>query len=64
MGSDKKASFYKSGKRGGLVQAVILGSLFVAAILILGTVWTGRSASRDAEKARSLLKQIRKADQS
>ncbi len=38
-------------KKGSVVQAVVLGCLIVAVILIVGTVWTGRSASIDAEKA-------------
>ena len=38
-------------RRSGVIQAVIFACLIVAAILIIGTVWTGKSASRDAEKA-------------
>ncbi len=38
-------------KKGGIIQAAIIGTLMVVAILIIGTYLTGRSASRDAEKA-------------
>ncbi len=50
---DIKQSGSGSGKekRSGVLQAAIVGSLVVAAILIVGTVLTGRNASRDAEKA-------------
>ncbi len=40
-----------TAKKGGIIQAAIIGSLIVAAILIIGTYLTGRSASLDAEKA-------------
>ncbi len=39
------------GKKGGIVSAAVIGVLAVAAVLIIGTMWTGRSASRDANKA-------------
>ncbi len=32
-------------------QAVILGSLIAALILVIGTIWTGRSTSRDTDDA-------------
>ncbi|MBQ7582892.1 MAG: hypothetical protein IJU25_08750, partial [Lachnospiraceae bacterium] len=51
MGTEKKNRDFDHDRKGGIVQATILGSLVVAVILIIGTVWTGRSASRDAEKA-------------
>ena len=38
-------------KKGGIIQAAVIGTLMVAAILIIGTYLTGRSASKDAEKA-------------
>ena len=38
-------------KKTGIIQAAIIGSLVVAAILIIGTYLTGRSASTDGEKA-------------
>ncbi|MBR6315750.1 MAG: response regulator [Lachnospiraceae bacterium] len=38
-------------RRGGVIRAAVLGSLIVVVILIVGTIWTGRSASRDTEKA-------------
>ena len=34
-----------------LMAVVIFGSIAIALILILGTIWTGKSASRDTEKA-------------
>ncbi len=38
-------------KDGNWLWAVIAGGIIVAAILVLGTVWTGRSARRDMEDA-------------
>ncbi len=38
-------------KRTGIVSAAVIGVLAVAAILIIGMIWTGRSASRDANRA-------------
>ena len=38
-------------KKPSIIQAAIIGSLVVAAILIIGTDLTGRSASTDGEKA-------------
>ena len=33
------------------VRIAAIGALFVAAVMIIGTIWTGRSAGRDSEKA-------------
>ena len=38
-------------KQIGIMGAVVFGSLIVALILVLGTIYTGRSASSDTEKA-------------
>ena len=38
-------------RRGGVIRAAVLGSLIVVIILIVGTIWTARSASHDTEKA-------------
>ena len=51
MWSDKLKSSPGIEKKGGILQAAIVGSLLVAIILIVGTLLTGKSASRDAEKA-------------
>ena len=51
MGSENSKGLFGKEKKNGVMQGVILGCLLVAAILIIGTIWTGRSASRDAEKA-------------
>lgn len=40
----------ESNKKNMMVVAV-MGSIVVALILILGTIWTGRSASRDTQQA-------------
>ena len=50
MNKDKEIKPF-SVRRGGVMQAAVVGCLIVAAILIIGTIWTGKSASRDAEKA-------------
>ena len=34
-----------------IMTVAIVGSIIVALILIIGTVWTGKSTSRDTEKA-------------
>ncbi|MCR5302323.1 MAG: hypothetical protein K6E49_07760 [Lachnospiraceae bacterium] len=47
----KIGDWFQSIKRGGVLQVAVAGSLIVAAILIVGTIWTGRSASHDAEQA-------------
>ena len=39
------------GKQGGLKKTALIGIFIVIAILIVGTLWTGRSAREDAEKA-------------
>ena len=41
----------KTMNRKKLMAAVIFGSIVVALILILGTIWTGKSASSDTEQA-------------
>ena len=35
----------------GIIRLAIIGSVIVAIILVLGTIWTGRSAGEDTEKA-------------
>ena len=47
----KPKKFSAALRRGGVIRAAVLGSLIVVVILIVGTIWTGRSASRDTEKA-------------
>ena len=51
MGELKQGHDRTGAKKTGLVSAAVVGVLAVAAILIIGTIWTGRSASRDANKA-------------
>ena len=51
MAFDRLKKRFGANKPGGVLKAAILGSIIVAAVLILGTIWTGRSASRDAEAA-------------
>ena len=46
-----KSSSDENVKRGGIIQAAVIASLIVAAILIIGTIWTGRSASTGAGRA-------------
>ncbi len=41
----------RTEKRGGIILAAVAGSVIVAAILIIGTLLTGRTAGRDTEKA-------------
>ena len=48
MGVEKSKAFFNREKKGGVVQAVVLGCLIVAVILVIGTIWTGWGASRDA----------------
>ena len=38
-------------KQSSIVRMALLGGIIVAVILVLGTLWTGRSARRDAENA-------------
>ncbi len=38
-------------KRGLTIRVLLLGAALVALILVLGTIWTGRNAGRDTEKA-------------
>lgn len=50
----KKSKFkgnVSDDRRVGIVSSTIIGILVVAVILIIGTLWTGRSASRDTNKA-------------
>ncbi len=51
MNLEKIKNIFAGNKKGNIMQAAVIGSLIVAVILIIGTVLTGRSASRDAEKA-------------
>ena len=46
----QKSSGKRSGK-GSIIQAAVIASLVVALILIIGTIWTGRSASAGAGMA-------------
>ena len=41
----------ENGRKNRIAQIAVFGGILVAAILIFGTVWTGRSATRDTEKA-------------
>ena len=41
----------ESEQRKGVMRAAIIGSVIVALILIVGTFWSGKSASNDTEKA-------------
>ena len=41
----------KSRKENGTVKLAVLGGILVAVILIAGTIWTGRTARRETEKA-------------
>ncbi len=41
----------KQGKKSGLLQAAILGSIVIAAVMIIGTIYLGKSARRDTERA-------------
>ena len=38
-------------KNGGVIQAVIIGIIIITVILVGSTIWMGRTASKDAEKA-------------
>ena len=49
--SDKNRGWFVPDKKGALIQAAVAVSLVVAAILVVGTIWTGRTASSDAGKA-------------
>ncbi len=51
MGLFKKRSYSTGYKKSGILSAAVISVMAVAAILIIGTMWTGRSASRDANKA-------------
>ncbi len=51
MGFNKLKTYANDDKKGGIVSATVLGVVAVAAILIIGMIWTGRTASRDANKA-------------
>ncbi len=41
----------RSGKKNGIIQAAVLCSILVTVVLIAGTYWNGKSASRDSEEA-------------
>ncbi len=41
----------RSGKKRGILQAAVISGIIVTAVLIAGTYWNGRSASRDSEEA-------------
>ena len=41
----------ENGRKNRIAQIAVFGCILVAAILIFGTIWTGRSATRDTEKA-------------
>lgn len=41
----------KLHNKSGLVRVAIIGGIIIAAILIIGTIWVGRSASVDTERA-------------
>ena len=41
----------ENGRKNRIAQIAVFGGILVAAILIFGTIWTGRSATRDTEKA-------------
>ena len=38
-------------QKSGVIRAAIIGSVIVALILIIGTIWTGNSAGEDTGKA-------------
>ena len=41
----------KSGRKNQTVRAAIIGGIIVIAILVIGTIWMGQSASRDTNNA-------------
>ena len=41
----------RSEKRSGIIMAAVIGSAAIAAILIAGTILSGRMAGSDTEKA-------------
>ncbi|MBQ7514905.1 MAG: response regulator [Schwartzia sp.] len=41
----------ENGKKNDVMRAAIIGSIILAVVLVLGTLWSGRNASRDTEKA-------------
>ena len=41
----------ENGRKNRIARIAVFGGILVAAILIFGTIWTGRSATRDTEKA-------------
>ena len=41
----------KEGEKSGIMKAVVVGSVIFALILMGGTYWSGKSASRDTEQA-------------
>ena len=38
-------------QKNGLMKAAVIGSIIVALILMIGTFWSGNSASNDTENA-------------
>ena len=40
-----------NGQKNGIMRAAVIGSVIVAIILVLGTLWTGKNASNDTETA-------------
>ena len=41
----------RNGRKNVTVRIAVIGGILVAAILVLGTVWMGHSASRDTDSA-------------
>ena len=50
-GTEYKGHSNMDNKRKGITTATIVGSAILILILVLGTVWMGRSAKSDTEKA-------------
>ena len=49
--SDKSRGWFVSDKKSAIIQAAVAVSLVIAAILVVGTIWMGKTASSDAGKA-------------
>ncbi len=41
----------ENGRRNLTARIAVIGGILVVAIMVLGTIWMGRSASRDTEQA-------------
>ena len=41
----------KQGRKNSIITAAIIGGIFIAFILVVGTIWVGQSAKRDTEAA-------------